>query len=70
MGLDVLTIRTNQERLSVRFMAAVIAKPANPAFTGSTTDTRMAVPNTTILLMKSIRMASHLFMICSATARL
>ena len=66
--VDVLTIRTNQERLSVRLMAAVIAKPASPAFTGSTTDTRMAVPNTTMLLMKSILMASHLFMICRATA--
>ena len=68
--VDVLTMRTNQERLSVRLMAAVIAKPASPAFTGTTTDTRMAVPNTTMLLMKSIRMASHLFMICSATSHL
>ncbi len=66
--VDVLTMRTNQERLSVRLMAAVIAKPASPAFTGSTTDTRMAVPNTTMLLIKSILMASHLFMICRATA--
>ncbi len=66
--VDMLTMRTNQERLSVRLMAAVMAKPARPAFTGSTTDTRMAVPNTTMLLMKSIRMASHLFMICSTTA--
>ena len=66
--VDVLTMRTNQERLSVRLMAAVIARPASPAFTGTTTDTRTAVPNTTMLLMKSIRMASHLFMICSATS--
>ena len=59
-------MRTNQERLSVRLIAAVIARPASPALTGSSTDTSRAVPNTTMLLMKSIRMASHLFMICRA----
>jgi len=59
-------MRTNQERLLVRLMAAVIAKPASPAFTGSTTDTSTALPNTTMLLMKSILMAGHLFMICNA----
>ena len=59
-----LTMRTSQERLSVRLMAAVMASPAKPALTGSSTDTSRAVPNTTMLLMKSILMASHLFMIC------
>ncbi len=59
-------MRTNQERLSVRLIAAVMARPASPAFTGSNIDTIMAVPNTTTLLMKSILIASHLFMICKA----
>ena len=47
-------------------MAAVMANPARPAFTGSSADTVTAVANTTVLLMKSILMASHLFMICIA----
>lgn len=61
-----LTMRTNQERLSVRLMAAVMASPARPALTGNSTETMRAVPNTTMLLMKSILMPSHLFITCKA----
>ena len=43
-----------------------MARPARPALTGRTTDTRMAVANTTMLLMKSILTASHRFMTCNA----
>ena len=59
-------MRTNQERLSVRLMAAVMASPARPALTGNSTETMRAVPNTTVLLMKSILMPSHLFITCEA----
>ena len=64
VDVEQLTMRTNQERLSVRLMAAVMAKPAKPALTGSSADTVTAAANTTVLLMKSILIASHLFMTC------
>lgn len=64
LGHVQLTMRTNQDKLSVRFTAAVIARPARPALTGSNADTMRAVANTTVLLMKSILTPSHLFMIC------
>ena len=61
-------MRTNQERLSVRLTAEVMARPASPAFTGRMDDTVTAAAKTTVLLMKSILIASHLFMICICKA--